>query len=192
MPCEPASVLSSCHAKLGLTHVFVQSPAEMNLYTYVVNNPLNRTDPLGLQWECLPWDPWCWYPCPWWDPFCYERWPRRRPRGDDGEWCPGWPGRACGWGGGWGWGGWGIWKEEPPWVKDCAEQGKDRDGCLACCEENVYDETVKCLKWLWEPHLGLWCLVNVEIWEYRCEKNCDKKYPKPKPLKATNYLFRGN
>jgi len=100
-PCAlTSSACSGATVSLRLFNPAQQSPAETNLYTYVVNNPLNRTDPLGLQWECFPWDPWCWYPCPWWDPFCHERWPRRRPRGEDGGWCPGWPGRACGWAGG--------------------------------------------------------------------------------------------
>jgi len=79
-PCAlTSSACSGATVSLRLFNPAQQSPAETNLYTYVVNNPLNRTDPEGLQWGC-----------PWWDPWCGR-----------GE-CHGY-GRACWPGGGWGW-----------------------------------------------------------------------------------------
>jgi len=77
-PCAlTSSACSGATVSLRLFNPAQQSPAETNLYTYVVNNPLNRTDPEGL-----------WWGCPWWDPWCGR-----------GE-CHGY-GRACWPGGGW-------------------------------------------------------------------------------------------
>jgi len=78
-PCAlTSSACSGATVSLRLFNPAQQSPAETNLYTYVGNNPLNRTDPLGLQWWCFwgPCDPWggfyggggwlaqCWGPTP--------------------------------------------------------------------------------------------------------------------------------
>jgi len=129
----------------------------------------------------MPWDPWCWYPCPWWNPFCHERWPRRRPRGEDGGRCPGWPGRACGWGGGglgfWGWRGFLRWFLDPRY---CADTKEDLLECRRCCVSADTAHTLVCMGFYGTgvgAFAAILCLEAALHWAMECEIACMVKHP---------------